>query len=407
MINPAINTNTPPASAQRSDATNNSPDGQSTDTFGAVLARQIGEKSAATAPAANTSATKSAKDQAIKAVTDTAPPSQDIALTPDAASVALAVFGKQGIKTSFTNSDDANTSTRKDTALPAAVPDVTTNPMFMPVNPMLPGNPEIKVAAGVSASTDSGKAILATGSVSGLQIPVYTSAAGVKPDSAGVKIDPAGVKLDSAGVKADPAGVKFAQTATDAANTRLANLDTAIKSSSESQKIAELAVSQPAPFAQSVITASSLQPNTANNTIAVPVGSNAWPAEFSQKISWMSTQQSQIAELHLNPPDLGPMHVVISVSDNQATALFTSPHSEVRAAIENALPKLRESLADNGIMLGNATVSDQTPRDSGAGNFMNHRANNRAETVRTTESAPVTTPMVAARRHNGIVDTFA
>jgi flagellar hook-length control protein FliK len=414
MINPAINTNTPPASAQRSDATNNSPDGQSTDTFGAVLARQIGEKSAATAPAANTSATKSAKDQAIKAVTDTAPPSQDIALTPDAASVALAVFGKQGIKTSFTNSDDASTSTHKDPALPAAVPDVTTNPMFMPANPILPGNPEIKVAAGVSASTDSGKAILATGSVSGLQIPVYISAAGVKPDPAGVKldsanvkIDPAGVKIDSAGVKADPAGVKFAQTATDVANTRLANLDTVIKSSSESQKIAELAASQPAPSVQSVITASSLQPNTANNTIAAPVGSNAWPAEFSQKISWMSTQQSQVAELHLNPPDLGPMHVVISVSDNQATALFTSPHSEVRAAIENALPKLRESLADNGIMLGNATVSDQTPRDSGAGNFMNHRANNRAETVRTTESAPVTTPIVATRRHNGIVDTFA
>jgi len=63
-------------------------------------------------------------------------------------------------------------------------------------------------------------------------------------------------------------------------------------------------------------------------------------------------------------------------------------------------------MADNGIMLGNATVSDQTPRDSGAGNFMNHRANNRAETGRTTESAPLSAPLVTTRRHNGMVDTL-
>jgi flagellar hook-length control protein FliK len=386
MINPVINTKIPPASAQRNDAANKSPDGQSTDVFGAELARQIGEKSAATTPAANTLATKIAKDQAadqaIKTVADSVLLNQDMALTPDAASVAQALLGQSAIKTSVTSSKSGDASKSTDPALPATAPDAPANPMFMPVNPIpAPVNPQIKVAA----SADSGKAILATGSSSGPQVPVYTSAAHEKFDSA---------------------GVKFAQTAADAANTRSANLDVVIKSGSESLKMAELAVTQPALSvqAQSVITAA---PNTANNTITAPVGSSAWPAEFSQKISWLNTQQSQVAELHLNPPDLGPMHVVISVSDNQATALFTSPHSAVREAIENALPKLRESMADNGIMLGNATVSDQTPRDSGAGNFMNHRANNRAETVRTTESAPLITPLVTTRRHNGMVDTFA
>ena len=147
--------------------------------------------------------------------------------------------------------------------------------------------------------------------------------------------------------------------------------------------------------------------SSALNTISTPVGSNAWPTEFSQKISWISTQQSQVAELHLNPPDLGPMSVVLSVANNQATALFTSPHAEVRQAIENAMPQLRERLADNGIMLGNATVSDQAPRDSGTGNFTNQRNTTRMEmaNLSANEASPLIT--TSTRRHNGILDTFA
>lgn len=177
---------------------------------------------------------------------------------------------------------------------------------------------------------------------------------------------------------------------------------------------AELPVAAPSEQALAQMVSSSVRPDamtkTAVNTIAAPVGSSAWPDEFSQKISWVSTQQNQTAELHLNPPDLGPMKVVISVTDNQATALFTSPHSAVREAIENALPKLRESFADNGIMLGNATVSDQPPRDNNASNFMNSRSNQRADAdtgVSSSASAATVTPLISARRHNGMVDTFA
>lgn len=146
-------------------------------------------------------------------------------------------------------------------------------------------------------------------------------------------------------------------------------------------------------------------------TIGTPLTSTGWPSEFSQKIVWMSTQQNHTAELHLNPPDLGPLNVSLKISDNQATALFTSPHGVVRDAIENALPKLRDMLADNGIMLGNATVSDQAPRDRSAEGFMNHSSGTNAhrmtgETPGLDDTAAVTQtrPM---QRHNGMVDTFA
>lgn len=146
-------------------------------------------------------------------------------------------------------------------------------------------------------------------------------------------------------------------------------------------------------------------------TIVTTLGNNGWAEDFSQKITWISTQKNQSAELHLNPPELGQLNVVLKISDNQATAIFTSPHSAVREAVENALPVLREILADNGIMLGNATVNDQPPGT--AERFMN-QGSDTAERRKVFSGASEPTrpslsiaPGVATRRHTGIVDIFA
>jgi flagellar hook-length control protein FliK len=76
----------------------------------------------------------------------------------------------------------------------------------------------------------------------------------------------------------------------------------------------------------------------------------------------MVSQQHQLAELNLNPPDLGPLQVVLSVNNDQASAAFVSQNPEVRQALEAALPRLKEMMAESGINLGNATVSDQGSR---------------------------------------------
>ena len=163
-----------------------------------------------------------------------------------------------------------------------------------------------------------------------------------------------------------------------------------------------------------------LQGNATNNlstnltpTINSPLGTDQWSNEFSQKIVWMCTQQNQIAELHLNPADLGPLNVTLKISNDQLTAQFTSPHIAVREAIESAMPKLREVLADNGIMLNNASVSDQSPRDRGAEGYTNQdsRAIKQPETPVNTGNdksfTNIPTPLSPSRRHHGILDTFA
>lgn len=146
----------------------------------------------------------------------------------------------------------------------------------------------------------------------------------------------------------------------------------------------------------------------AQAAVNTPVTQAAWGGEFSQKVTWLVTQHAQSAELHLNPPQLGPLDIVLNVSGDQATALFTSPHAAVRDAVEQALPRLREMLADSGITLGNATVSDQSRKEQQAwlaGQQQN--GSGKAGGASALGSILAADTALPVRRHQGMVDTFA
>ena len=151
----------------------------------------------------------------------------------------------------------------------------------------------------------------------------------------------------------------------------------------------------------------------AQTTVATPFAQPAWADDFSQKVTWVATQNLQSAELHLNPPQLGPLDVSINISGDQATAQFASPHQAVRDAIEQALPKLRDMLANNGIMLGQTSVGDQSRqnnrdnRDELSGKQARSLPTVGGISDNTQPGASLTSATVTARRHNGMLDTFA
>jgi flagellar hook-length control protein FliK len=105
-------------------------------------------------------------------------------------------------------------------------------------------------------------------------------------------------------------------------------------------------------------------------TLYSRVGTPAWDQQLGQKVVFMAAGGEHSATMELNPPDLGPLQVVLSVNKDQATAAFTSAAPEVRQALEAALPRLREMMGEAGIQLGNATVSagtsDQNPSNQAA-----------------------------------------
>ncbi|MFZ1180754.1 MAG: flagellar hook-length control protein FliK [Herbaspirillum sp.] len=91
------------------------------------------------------------------------------------------------------------------------------------------------------------------------------------------------------------------------------------------------------------------------------VGSPGWDQAVGQKLFWMTSGGIQSASLTLNPPDLGPLQVVLRVNNQQADATFITAQPEVRQALEAAMPKLREMMDQAGIQLGQATVDTGTP----------------------------------------------
>ena len=145
-------------------------------------------------------------------------------------------------------------------------------------------------------------------------------------------------------------------------------------------------------------------------TLYSRVGTPAWDQQLGQKVIFMAAGGEQSATMELNPPDLGPLQVVLSVSKDQATAAFTSAAPEVRQALEAALPKLREMMGEAGIELGNATVSAGTPDQNSSHQASSSGSGQRGVPGRnsgdTDVAAPATTATVR-RLPNGAVDTFA
>ncbi|HEY5717333.1 MAG TPA: flagellar hook-length control protein FliK [Motiliproteus sp.] len=89
-------------------------------------------------------------------------------------------------------------------------------------------------------------------------------------------------------------------------------------------------------------------------------GSEAWTSAASQRISLMVSQRLSGAEIRLDPPELGSLHVRLTLNQDQASLSFTSPHPHVREALEQQMPRLREMLAEAGINLQQSDVSDQS-----------------------------------------------
>lgn len=94
--------------------------------------------------------------------------------------------------------------------------------------------------------------------------------------------------------------------------------------------------------------------------IDTPVGRPGWGDELGAKVVVVVRDGQQTAEMQLNPPNLGPLEVRLSVQNDQTTLMFVSAHASVREAIQAALPRLSGMFAESGLSMGNVTVGDQS-----------------------------------------------
>lgn len=173
-----------------------------------------------------------------------------------------------------------------------------------------------------------------------------------------------------------------------------------------------------------IATASSLPaPVTASATTSTPstpmlnsqLGSDEWQQALSQQIVMFSRNGQQNAELRLHPEDLGAIQISLKLDNDQAQINLVSSHSHVRAALEAAIPQLRNALAESGINLGESQVSSDSSaqgqqfqqqqearRDGQHGRFSLTQDSD-------TDITPIAVPAALQARVSGnsAVDTFA
>ncbi|WP_255249899.1 flagellar hook-length control protein FliK [Polaromonas sp. AET17H-212] len=157
-----------------------------------------------------------------------------------------------------------------------------------------------------------------------------------------------------------------------------------------------------------------LQPAAFNNVLAATapaadkltpqVGTSGWDQAVGQKLVWMAAGAQSSASLTLNPPDLGPLQVALTIVNNQANVSFTAAQPEVRQALEAALPKLREMLGDAGIQMGQASVNAGAPQQHGG----HGESRQTSRGVDEAAGAPLSVAdSQAAGGRQGLIDTFA
>jgi flagellar hook-length control protein FliK len=140
-----------------------------------------------------------------------------------------------------------------------------------------------------------------------------------------------------------------------------------------------------------------------------PLHSPEFASEVGARISLLAVDGIQQAELQLNPADMGPVAVQITVDGNQAQVSFHALQAETRQALEQSLPDLAAALQGQGLTLSGGGVFQQAARDADHG--QDDRRGEGAERGSRAVGGPAGSGSAATsapvRRSVGLLDTFA
>lgn len=187
-------------------------------------------------------------------------------------------------------------------------------------------------------------------------------------------------------------------------------------SAQNSNDVATPITSAPLSSTSSLVTSTASTSTTPSTPMLnAQLGSSEWQQALSQQIVMFSRNGQQNAELRLHPQDLGAIQISLTLDKDQAQLNMVSSHSQVRAALEAALPQLKTALAESGINLGQSNVSSDAfaqgqsyqgqqegRRDGQHGSFtLSQDSEN--------EITPIAVPAALQARAagNGAVDIFA
>ncbi|MCW8909703.1 MAG: flagellar hook-length control protein FliK [Gammaproteobacteria bacterium] len=163
-------------------------------------------------------------------------------------------------------------------------------------------------------------------------------------------------------------------------DTKPSSVASVITTASLLQQVPGMTSLSSAQLATTTVTDPALSANSPlfKSFIPAAVQSSGWSQGVSERVAWMVQGNFQNAEIKLNPANLGPLEIKMSITEDQARISFVSAHAPVREALDQAIPRLREMLEQQGLNLADVDVSQYSDSKNeetgefnhGAGQFM-------------------------------------
>lgn len=141
-------------------------------------------------------------------------------------------------------------------------------------------------------------------------------------------------------------------------------------------------------------------------SIESKVGTPGWTRDIRENISLLVQSHTSVAQLKLTPAEMGPIEIRIDFSEKQASVSILVQQADTRNALDSALPRLREMLAESGVNLGGASVAQQDAQ-GGHSSAGKHTQDGTPRAHRI-EAVPISTnPAARLLTIDQLVDTYA
>jgi len=136
------------------------------------------------------------------------------------------------------------------------------------------------------------------------------------------------------------------------------------------------------------------------------VDSSDFAQGLSDRVSWMVDNSLNGAKLQVNPPQLGPIELRISVQGDHAQVWMTTHSAVTRDALESSSPKLREMLGAQGFGQVSVDISQRSFQDRSAYTPPSYV---RASSADRSVAAPAVSTIAATaqRSSQGALDAYA
>jgi flagellar hook-length control protein FliK len=146
-------------------------------------------------------------------------------------------------------------------------------------------------------------------------------------------------------------------------------------------------------------------------SVDVPVGQAEWGDKVMGKLTWLTANKLSVAEIHLTPPDMGPMEVRVQVQQDQTSITVHAANPAVRDQLELHSHRLRDMLGEQGLNLEKFDVADssqqQTGEQSASGDDSDTSGRSNTQSASVDEGLDTAETTSIDLTQNGEVDIFA